>query len=167
VRRVHRHRPIPPRRGEQVGIFALVGASAQPGTPPQHVCVANTHINANTEFSDVKLWQTQYLLVEVERIVHEWIASSAGAALGALGASAAQLPVILAGDFNSTPGSTPYALLSTGFVERDAVSEDDPVGIIASLPLEHHMMLRSVSAAPARARWRGACPCEWEERNGK
>ncbi|KAG8459495.1 hypothetical protein KFE25_012830 [Diacronema lutheri] len=127
----------------QVGIFALVGASAQPGTPPQHVCVANTHINANTEFSDVKLWQTQYLLVEVERIVHEWIASSAGAALGALGASAAQLPVILAGDFNSTPGSTPYALLSTGFVERDAVSEDDPVGIIASLPLEHHMMLRS------------------------
>ncbi len=35
----------------------------------RQVCVANTHINASVEFADVKLWQTQHLLMEVERMM--------------------------------------------------------------------------------------------------
>ncbi|KAJ1641047.1 hypothetical protein T492DRAFT_853705, partial [Pavlovales sp. CCMP2436] len=58
------------------------------------------------------------------------------------------VPVVIAGDFNSTPGSSPYTLLSCGYLERDA---DDPVGIIASLPLEHRLMLRSPSLSPKPA----------------
>lgn len=122
----------------QVTIFALVGSSLQPGGAT-HVCIANTHINANTEFADVKLWQTQLLLLEVQRIIGEFHN----------GLSQQPIPVVIAGDFNSTPGSSPYNLLAAGYVERDNVSEDDPVGIIASLPLEHHLVLRSV-----RASWR-------------
>lgn len=141
----------------QVGIFALVGTGGGNGGGggAQHVCIANTHINANTEFSDVKLWQTQFLLMEVERIVHEWQASPGAPAPGPHG-QPPQLPVILAGDFNSTPGSSPYTLLASGYLEREAVSEEDPVGIIASLPLEHHLMLRSVSADAAER----ACAAE-------
>ena len=33
------------------------------------MCIANTHINASVEFADVKLWQTQHLLMEVERMM--------------------------------------------------------------------------------------------------
>jgi hypothetical protein len=70
--------------------------------------------------------QTQLLLLEVQRIVGEFQAASL---------SQQPVPVVIAGDFNSTPGSSPYTLLASGYVERDNVSEDDPVGIIASLPL--------------------------------
>mmetsp|Transcript_15098 Transcript_15098/g.39221 ORF Transcript_15098/g.39221 Transcript_15098/m.39221 type:complete len:560 (-) Transcript_15098:386-2065(-) len=115
----------------QVGIFSIVGAGLNGSAT--HVCVANTHINANTEFSDVKLWQTQYLLLEIERIVSEYTGGSLQHAM----------PIVIAGDFNSTPGSSPYTLMQCGYIARENLSEEDPAGILASLPLEHHMLLRS------------------------
>ena len=41
----------------------------KPNPNPNQVCIANTHINASVEFADVKLWQTQHLLMEVERMM--------------------------------------------------------------------------------------------------
>mmetsp|Transcript_27630 Transcript_27630/g.41817 ORF Transcript_27630/g.41817 Transcript_27630/m.41817 type:complete len:627 (+) Transcript_27630:294-2174(+) len=61
------------------------------------VCVANTHLYSNKDFPDVKLWQTWQLLQELETFV-----LSRGT----------QLPLMICGDFNSTPDTAVYDLLS-------------------------------------------------------
>ena len=48
------------------------------------LCVANTHIHANTELNDVKLWQVHTLLKGLEKI-----------------AASAEIPMVVCGDFNS------------------------------------------------------------------
>jgi endonuclease/exonuclease/phosphatase (EEP) superfamily protein YafD len=48
---------------------------------------ANTHIHANPELKDVKLWQVHTLLKGLEKI-----------------AASADIPMLVAGDFNSVPG---------------------------------------------------------------
>ena len=53
----------------------------------RQLCIANTHINASPEFADVKLWQTQHLLIEIERLLTQ-----------ATGSTSA-IPMVLAGDF--------------------------------------------------------------------
>lgn len=45
----------------------------EPGPPEAHgrrtlICVANTHIHANPELNDVKLWQVHTLLKGLEKI---------------------------------------------------------------------------------------------------
>jgi CCR4-NOT transcription complex subunit 6 len=50
-------------------------------------CQANTHIHANPELKDVKLWQVHTLLKGLEKI-----------------AASADIPMLVAGDFNSIPG---------------------------------------------------------------
>ena len=57
------------------------------------VCIANTHIFWDPEYPDVKLWQTNQLIRELQ--------SSIGPGT----------PIILSGDFNSMPGSTVVQLL--------------------------------------------------------
>jgi CCR4-NOT transcription complex subunit 6 len=66
-----------------------IGADMQgaPGKHGQLLCVANTHIHANPELKDVKLWQVHTLLKGLEKI-----------------AASADIPMLVAGDFNSTPG---------------------------------------------------------------
>jgi len=59
------------------------------------LCVANTHIYWDPEFADIKLWQTWVLCQELSKLV-----------------SQRDLPLILAGDFNSQPRSAVYDLLS-------------------------------------------------------
>jgi len=61
------------------------------------VCIANTHLYSNKDFPDVKLWQTWQLLQELETFV-----LSRGT----------QLPLMICGDFNSTPDTAVYDLLS-------------------------------------------------------
>jgi CCR4-NOT transcription complex subunit 6 len=61
------------------------------------ICVANTHLYSNKDFPDVKLWQTWQLLQELETFV-----LSRGT----------QLPLLICGDFNSTPDTAVYDLLS-------------------------------------------------------
>jgi CCR4-NOT transcription complex subunit 6 len=61
------------------------------------ICVANTHLYSNKDCPDVKLWQTWQLLQELESYV-----MSRGQSL----------PLILCGDFNSTPDTAVYTLLS-------------------------------------------------------
>ena len=70
------------------------------------ICVANTHLYSNKDFPDVKLWQTWQLLQELETFV-----LSRGT----------QLPLLICGDFNSTPDTAVYDLLS-----RQAVHPSHP-----------------------------------------
>jgi len=92
--------------------------------------VANTHINASPEFADVKLWQTQMLLQEVERVMTN------------VGGSTQQVPLVIAGDFNSLPGSDPHSLLANGGLQP----QEDPHGLLQQLPLRHAFPLRSAMA---------------------
>jgi len=70
------------------------------------VCIANTHLYSNKDFPDVKLWQTWQLLQELETFV-----LSRGT----------NLPLMITGDFNSTPDTAVYDLLS-----RQAVHPGHP-----------------------------------------
>lgn len=59
------------------------------------ICVANTHLFWDPEFADVKLWQTQMLVRELEKLTAK-----------------RGLPLILCGDFNSEPTSAVHKLLA-------------------------------------------------------
>lgn len=61
------------------------------------VCIANTHLYSNKDFPDVKLWQAWQLLQELETFV-----LSRGT----------NFPLMICGDFNSTPDTAVYDLLS-------------------------------------------------------
>lgn len=52
---------------------------------------ANTHIHANPELKDVKVWQVHTLMKGLEKI-----------------ASSASIPMLVAGDFNAVPGRFAY-----------------------------------------------------------
>ena len=56
---------------------------------PPRICVSNVHIFWDPAFADVKLWQTQMLLQETERIMTQ------------IGGSTQTVPLVIAGDFNS------------------------------------------------------------------
>ena len=78
-------------------VFLEMTSTGQPHPAARRqLCIANTHINASPEFADVKLWQTQHLLIEIERLLTQ-----------ATGSTSA-IPMVLAGDFNSLPGSDPH-----------------------------------------------------------
>jgi len=64
--------------------------------PINQVCIANTHLYSNKEFPDVKLWQAWQLLQELENFI-----MSRGTSL----------PLMICGDFNSSPDSAVYDLL--------------------------------------------------------
>eukprot|EP00475_Leptophrys_vorax_P005145 TRINITY_DN1309_c0_g1_i1.p1 TRINITY_DN1309_c0_g1~~TRINITY_DN1309_c0_g1_i1.p1 ORF type:complete len:652 (-),score=171.69 TRINITY_DN1309_c0_g1_i1:995-2950(-) len=63
----------------------------------RRLCIANTHIFWDPEYSDVKLWQTLVLCQELEKLV-----------------LSRNLPLIICGDFNSTPTSAVYQFLRDG-----------------------------------------------------
>ncbi|KAL6771168.1 hypothetical protein ACKKBF_B34205 [Auxenochlorella protothecoides x Auxenochlorella symbiontica] len=111
-------------------------ALATPGTAPrrQLVCVANTHIHSNPELSDVKLWQVHTLLKGLEKI-----------------AASADIPMLLAGDFNTLPGSAAHALLVSGGVPpHHPELSNDPLGILRpAAKLQHGLPLASAYAALA------------------
>lgn len=90
----------------------------------QLICVANTHIHANPELNDVKLWQVHTLLKGLEKI-----------------AASADIPMLLAGDFNSVPGSAAHNLLVHGTAEPP--TSDDPLGILREQSLKHELPLVS------------------------
>ncbi|KAG6511285.1 carbon catabolite repressor protein 4 homolog 1-like [Zingiber officinale] len=107
----------------------------------QLICVANTHVNIHHEHKDVKLWQVHTLLKGLEKI-----------------AVSADIPMLVCGDFNSLPGSTPHALLANGKVEH--LHPDlavDPLGILhPTHKITHQLPL--VSAYSSFARMAGVSP---------
>lgn len=83
--------------------------------PINQVCIANTHLYSNKEFPDVKLWQAWQLLQELENF-----AMSRGTSL----------PLMICGDFNSSPDSAVYDLLMQqnvhpGHPDVNVVTGDD------------------------------------------
>eukprot|EP01125_Pyxidicula_operculata_P015564 TRINITY_DN5297_c0_g1_i1.p1 TRINITY_DN5297_c0_g1~~TRINITY_DN5297_c0_g1_i1.p1 ORF type:complete len:513 (+),score=98.64 TRINITY_DN5297_c0_g1_i1:658-2196(+) len=80
-------------------------------TDNEYLLVVNTHIHWDPNFSDVKLMQVQML---VERI--EEIASKYGRPRDK---QPPELPMIVCGDFNSSPSSAVYQLLGTKKVKAD------------------------------------------------
>jgi len=110
-------------------VLVLEMTAPHPASRRQLV-IANTHINASPEFADVKLWQTQMLLQEVERVMTQ------------ISGGTQQVPLVIAGDFNSLPGSDPHSLLANGGLQP----QEDPHGLLQQLPLRHAFPLRSAMA---------------------
>ena len=97
--------------------------------------VVNTHVTADVDAGDVKLWQTQCLLDNVQ----SWASP-----LRHGGA----LPLLICGDFNSTPESPVYELLTTGHLMNTAGDVDDLYGILQEhTGLGHGLPLRSSNVA--------------------
>lgn len=65
-----------------------------------HLCVVNTHLYANHQRPDVKLWQTMNLMREIEQFI-----------------ATRDLPLLLCGDFNSEPYSAVYEYLIQGAIQ--------------------------------------------------
>lgn len=103
-----------------------------PNGKRQLLCVANTHIHANTELNDVKLWQVHTLLKGLEKI-----------------AASAEIPMVVCGDFNSTPGSAAHNLLCNGRVDgAHPELATDPFGILRPpSKLQHPLPLVSAYTA--------------------
>lgn len=123
---------VPPRAPKHADTNE--GATSSPRTVQsrrQLICIANTHIHSNPELSDIKLWQVHTLLKGLEKI-----------------SASADIPMLVAGDFNSTPGSAAHTLLVNGSVPHDAMElANDPLGILKpAAKLCHHLPLASAYA---------------------
>lgn len=94
-------------------VAILQGVNPNTGEISQ-ICIANTHIYWDPEYPDVKLWQAHYLLQELEGI-----------------AGNRMLPLVLCGDFNSTPESAVVEFLAQERVKPEHVDLTwDKVGIL-------------------------------------
>jgi len=104
--------------------------------PINQVCIANTHLYSNKDFPDVKLWQSWQLLQELETFV-----MSRGT----------NLPLMISGDFNSTPDTAVYDLLSRqavhpGHPDVNMNNNDDSTPSILpdAMSISHSFQLGSV-----------------------
>jgi len=103
-------------------------------TTSRHILVSNTHIHWNPEHKDVKLMQVQLLIEEL-------------AALTAPKTKWHKIPLIVAGDFNSSVDSGPYDLLANGKLKPRHM-DLDPFGYGAYTVhgMQHHLLLSSAYA---------------------
>lgn len=93
--------------------------------------VANTHLYWDPELTDVKLFQIDVFMQELEILIQS-------RRLGA------DVPLILAGDFNSEPISSVYELLSTGSCTLSKPDvRGDQYNVLASCRLLHNLHIRS------------------------
>mmetsp|Transcript_3043 Transcript_3043/g.8265 ORF Transcript_3043/g.8265 Transcript_3043/m.8265 type:complete len:640 (+) Transcript_3043:352-2271(+) len=106
--------------------------------PINQVCIANTHLYSNKEFPDVKLWQAWQLLQELENF-----AMSRGSSL----------PLMICGDFNSSPDSAVYDLLMQqnvhpGHPDVNVVTGDDCPNVLPdAINITHSFHLGSAYQA--------------------
>lgn len=90
---------------DNVGLVVLLQPkdSAGQSDPSSFICVANTHLLYNPRRGDIKLAQLAILLAEIGRLSRLPDGSTN--------------PVVLCGDFNSTPWSPLYNLLTLGCLD--------------------------------------------------
>ena len=81
----------------QLVVLEFINGGTGAGQRSTQLCIANTHLYSNKDFPDVKLWQSWQLLQELESFFMN---------------RSAHLPLIICGDFNSTPDTAVYELLS-------------------------------------------------------
>ncbi|KAA8538081.1 hypothetical protein F0562_027689 [Nyssa sinensis] len=103
--------------------LVVILETVENGIVNESICVANTHIHANSSFPDTKLFQVVNLIKGLEKISHS------------------QIPVVICGDMNSLPGSEPHEFLISGGVEPN--KEGDPLAIYQHLKPFHSMHLAS------------------------
>jgi len=88
------------------------------------LCIVNTHILADPGYLDVKLWQAHLLMRTLDQLPDK------------------SMPLLVCGDFNSTPESAVYEYLVTRTVRSD--HEDlrtDPCGLLKHLKLGHSLRM--------------------------
>lgn len=90
---------------DNVGLVVLLQPNDASGQsdPSAFICVANTHLLYNPRRGDIKLAQLAILLAEINRLSRLPDGSTN--------------PVVLCGDFNSTPWSPLYSFLTTGCLD--------------------------------------------------
>jgi len=84
-----------------VGLILLLEYLGNEGNKSQKFWISNVHIFWNPKFEDVKLMQTYYLLLTLQKLREN-----------------NPYPVILLGDFNSTPDSNVFEYLSKGSIPK-------------------------------------------------
>merc|ERR1740121_1186450 len=99
-------------------------ASQAPGPNGGHLlCVVNTHILCDPGSADVKLWQSHLLLQTLKQMPIN-----------------GNMPLLICGDFNSTPESAVYEYLRRGSVRADHEDlRNDPCGLMKQLTLRHSL----------------------------
>lgn len=111
--------------------------------------VANAHMHWDPEFRDVKLVQSAMLMEQLESIGNRFAKMAPQTKLenGASPpkyASGKQIPMVICGDFNSTPDSGVYEFLSQGETPPDHQDfMDHTYGTYTSEGLRHDYALRS------------------------
>jgi CCR4-NOT transcription complex subunit 6 len=88
------------------------------------LCIVNTHVLADPGYLDVKLWQAHLLVRTLDQLQDK------------------SMPLLVCGDFNSTPESAVYEYLRQGTVRSD--HEDlrtDPCGLLKTLKLGHSLRM--------------------------
>ncbi|XP_076011216.1 protein angel homolog 2 isoform X2 [Genypterus blacodes] len=100
---------------DNVGLVLLLKPNDAAGQsdPSACICVANTHLLYNPRRGDIKLAQLAILLAEIGRLSRLPDGSNN--------------PVVLCGDFNSTPWSPLYSFLTTGCLEYKGL----PIGMVS------------------------------------
>lgn len=113
-------------------VFESIHTRGGSRSPPPQFCVANTHLYSNKDFPDVKLWQCERLVRELEALVIP-----------------RDLPLILCGDFNSVPSSAVYEYLSTQTVQpmHGDLKEDVAHILPPQSELMHNLRLSSSHAS--------------------
>jgi len=87
------------------------------------LCVVNTHILADPGFTDVKLWQAHLLVQTLEKDFSD-------------------TPMLVCGDFNSTPQSAVYEYLRRGMLRGDHEElQNDPCGLLEYLRIGHSLRM--------------------------
>lgn len=85
-----------------VGLIALMSSRQD---PTKQFISSTAHIYWNPRKPEVKSFQTRYLVSRIDNFI-------------SVGGLSADIPVFIAGDFNSVPFSEPYQLLINGFVKE-------------------------------------------------
>ncbi|GAX16175.1 CCR4-NOT transcription complex subunit 6 [Fistulifera solaris] len=118
----------------QLVVLEFIQNTSRPSREINQICIANTHLYSNKDFPDVKLWQIWQLLQELESFI-----MSRGS----------NLPLVICGDFNSTPDTAVYDLLSRQSVHPGhpdlnmANSEDIPNVLPDAMNINHSFQLGS------------------------
>lgn len=118
----------------QLVVLEFISAPTRSSRDTYQVCIANTHLYSNKDFPDVKLWQSWQLLQELESFI-----MSRGTSL----------PLIICGDFNSTPDTAVYDLLSRqtvhpGHPDVNVTTGDDVPNVLPdAINITHSFQLGS------------------------
>ncbi|KAI3889613.1 hypothetical protein MKW92_023864 [Papaver armeniacum] len=105
-------------------ILEAIKAEPVSDTLNHRICVANVHVSADPENTDVKLWQVGTLIEDLERNVAH-----------------SNIPVLICADLNSLPRSAAHTLVVNGRVDlKHEELVNTPDGIIEHLKLSHKLL---------------------------